>query len=342
VNMKTRAIIIVATVLMAIPTIGRAGQQVGVNSINIPAQTDVYVSVPFTQRSEGTFTVTGTSGSDVNFAEATQAGAFANRFYLRFTSGPADGKWATITANGTNSATVADASVLAGVVAGNTFKVYRHQTFDTVFPSNFKGISYTVSLSLFARTFEVLIPTTGGATINRPAGTVYFHFNGTWRKSPGSPAVDAKFDIIPPQQLLILRNNNNSALTYYSFGDIELNEQTAPIVVQSSDNDIAISTGQPVPVTLSQLMIGGTAAWKDGVSVFNLGDEIQLRNNAAAGKNKPAAIIYFRLNGAWRQTPGSPTVSVDDVLLPPGAAFFIRKDGGTPATEQWTQTSPLN
>ncbi|MCY2927130.1 MAG: TIGR02597 family protein, partial [Planctomycetota bacterium] len=143
--MRNHATAIAAVALLALAVqSASAGNVVGYNKIVVPANTDVRLSVPFTQTIQGTYTVAGKTGSTVTTSEALSASTYpASAYYVRFVSGNASGLWATISANGANSLTLADANVANLVNNGDTFRVYAHYTLGTLFPKGMYGKSYT-------------------------------------------------------------------------------------------------------------------------------------------------------------------------------------------------------
>lgn len=151
--------IAVIAILAAAAGSARAGNVVGYNRIVVPAGTDVRLSVPFTQKVEGTFTVTGKTGSGVTVADTLTAGQYATTYYVRFISGNASGLWTTITANGVNDFTLENANVLALVSNGDQFRVYAHATLGTLFPKGMYGKSFTngTVINIYANNIAAMV-----------------------------------------------------------------------------------------------------------------------------------------------------------------------------------------
>jgi len=337
--------------LFALANQAWAGPVGGMNMTVVAPLGDSIVSVPFVQRTEGVFTVTSVSSNVANISQTLNLNQYSGSlFYVRFTSGIANGRWSTIVSNTANSFTLDDATLLSGVVIGDSFKVLRHHTLSSLFPDAHKGLSFIQSPNAFTRSTEILVIPVGGANgvtpaingINKSASTTYFFLNGRWNRS--NAATNGDNDIILPQSYFIIRNRSAAtSLTFTSFGEVEPSAQATRIVIQSIKNDIPGSTGLPVPVRLSQLDLGGSSAFVNSPSSFSRGDELYVfPPNGTTGFNKSASITYYFLNGAWRKSPGSAALNADAELLPAGAAFVFRKSAGAAGTAViWNAPNPF-
>lgn len=334
-NFKSMALVVVAALLLAMQSKSMA-ETTGFSQVSVPANSDVIVSVPFSRDVAASLVVNSVSGSNINVTNTLTPNQYQTLFLVRFTSGAATGRWSTISGNGANQLTLANAAVLTGVVAGDKFDVLPHQTLDSVFPDSFQGYSFRPSTSAFVRSTEVLFLSEAVGT-NKSAAETYFFLGSAneWRRVGSGLNFDKK--VINPQQGFIVRNNSTSTLNLLTFGDVLENSQVSGLTVASQANDVIISTGQPVGVRLGDLNLGGTPAFVTSVSAFVRRDELLVFNNAATGRNKSAAVTYFYLGGAtpgWRRV-GSGSI-VDNDVLPAGSAFIVRKFSGTPGSVNWS------
>ena len=122
------------------------------------------------------------------------------------------------------------------------------------------------------------------------------------------------------------------------------------VVARSVDNataeDFVISTGRPTGIELSDLGLGGTAAFVDAVKspalpiLTSPGDRILVYENNGDDFNNAPNASYFYLNGHWRKVGSAFDVSQDDVLLLPGQGVVLRKNGGGSGTATWTNRAP--
>jgi uncharacterized protein (TIGR02597 family) len=341
-TMKMKASAITAAALLALTAqAAHAAEAVGYNTLTVPANSDVLVSVPFNQNAEGSFTVSSVTADGVTVTNGLTANAYTNGYYVRFTTGGGEGLWSTISANGTGGFTLANTNALTGVLAGDTFKVYPHQTLASVFPDGMESVSFKKSASALSHSTEILFPNTGSVGINKGPAATYYYYNSAWRKAGSSASLNFNSTAVSPQEYFILRNRSTSELTYVASGDVETLTTGRYISTETTKNDIAAVSGRPVAMTLAELGLAGTPAFVTSPSTLSHKDELLVFNNSAAGLNKGPAATYFYYNGAWRKSGASASLSFDNELVDAGAALIIRKAAGTAGTAEWNQSSPF-
>ncbi len=338
--MKSRTIAIAALALLALSVQSASAQSVGYNYQPLAGQSDALLTVPFTQPSVASLVVSSVTGSGVTVSGGLTGGAYANTFFVRFTSGNGAGLWSTITTNTTNSITFADTTILSSISAGDSFVIYPHETLGTTFPDSLVNVSFEASPSAFSRRTEVLIPNTTAIGINKPAAATYFYFNNEWRRVGAAPTAVFNDTVLPPQQYFVLRNGGSNPLKVLTSGQPDSVPVARLLTRSAQTNDIAAGAGYPVQLSLAQLELGGTPAFETSTSVISRKDELLVFNNNTTGINKPASATYFYFNGAWRRVGASPATSFDNELLTPGSALLIRKASGTPGTFLWSQQAP--
>ena len=337
--MKASAITAAALLALTAQTVS-AADAVGYNVVTVPANSDVLVSVPFNQKAVGSFTVVSVTGSGVTVADTLQANAYTNGYYVRFTSGSGEGLWSTISANGTGGFDLQNTAVLAHVGNGNTFKVYPHQTLAKVFPDGMEGVSFEKSASGLNRKTEILIPGTSGVGINKSAASTYYYINNEWRRVGGGTA-NQDNTVLSPETFFVLRNRGVEELSYIASGNVESLALGRFVDIQTAKNDIPAVSGRPVPMTLAELGLGGTAAFETSASGLNRKDELLVFDNTATGQNKSAQATYYFISGQWRKVGGG-TVNYNDQLVDAGAALIIRKAAAASAgSAEWNQTAPF-
>lgn len=322
-----------------------SAETVGYIKVDHPANTDIYVSIPFTPDAEDSFTVTNVvGGTGLDVAGPLTAGQFDGLFYVRMTSGAAKGQWSTISTNTTTRFNLATTGFLATVVNGDTFDVFSHHTLATIFPDGFEGVTFNASTSIAQRLTEVLIPSTA-AGINKSASDTYYFREvggeGAWRRFGSSPTVVFDDVIIPPQSYFILRNNTATAMTFYALGDVHVGALVSRLPVQTVQSDTAQTAGNAAPTTLGSLQLGGTSAFETSVDDTTGGrrDQLLLFSNTTTGINKSPSATYYYLNGAWRKVGSSSLLSFDADVVPAGGALLIRKHQAVAAgTVDWTQS----
>lgn len=332
----------------------QAGEVGGINSRKVLPGADAIFSVPFVQRAEGTFTAAGVSSDVLTMSESVNLNQFTGGlFYIRILTGANAGRWTTILSNTANAFTVKDATAISGVTAGDTFKVVRHHTIASLFPDNHRGLSFIQSQTALIRGqgSEILIvptashnlPTTANNGINKSASVIYFYTTSNNRWNRSNSATSGDNDIVPPQTYFALRNRSTTVtLVFTSSGEMETSVQSSVVPIVTGKNDVLVTTGFPVPIRLSQLDLGGTAAFRTSPSALIPLDELYVFPTAdtVTGFNRSATVKYYFFNGAWRGSQGT-AVSADSDLLPAGASILIRRGTGTPATATWTMPSPF-
>lgn len=339
-KMKASAITAAALLALTAQTVS-AAEAVGYNTVTVPANSDVLVSVPFNQSAVGTFTVDSVTANGVTVADTLTANAYTNGYYVRFTTGGGEGLWSTISANGTGGFDLQNTAVLADVGNGDTFKVYPHQTLAKVFPDGMEGVSFAKSASAFSRSTEILIPNSSSVGINKSPASTYYHYNNAWRKVGSSSSLSFDTTVVSPQEYFVLRNKSTNELTYVALGAVEAVTLGRYVTIETTKNDITAVSGRPVRLTLFELGLGGTPAFTTTTQTFNRKDELLVFNNNVAGQNKSPAATYYYYNGAWRKVGASAATSFDSELVDAGAALIIRKAAGTAGTAEWNQSSPF-
>lgn len=339
--MKMKASAITAAMLLALTAqVVSAADAVGYNALTVPTNSDVLVSVPFTKDAVGSFAVSSVTADGVTVTNTLTVNAYTNGYYVRFTSGGGAGLWSTISANGTGGFTLANTNALTGVTAGNTFKVYPHQTLATVFPDGMEGVSFKKSASSLNRSTEILVPNTTTVGLNKAASATYYYTSGQWRKVSGG-TVNCDNTVLSPQEYFVLRNKSTNTLTYVASGNVEALAVGRSVSTQTAKNDIAAVSGRPIAMTLAELGLGGTVAFETSANSLNRKDELQVFNNSATGYNKGALATYYYTSGHWRKVGGGTTNYENERVITPGAALIIRKAAGIAGAAQWNQNSPF-
>ena len=345
--MKAKACAIAVAALLALPVLPAGAEEalnvVGYNRITAPANSDVIVGVPFNQQAIGEYAVASVTGTGLTVAGSPwTAGAYNNLYYVRMTSGTADGRWATVSSNTANELVLADTSFLGDLAVGDTFALYPHQTLSKVFPDGLAGRSFIAStgsgFGLQIKT-RVLLWTPTVGTNQSPAQTYYFHESGQWRTLAGANADNT---VIAPNAVMVVRNSEDRELEYVVQGSVHLDAQAQVLQTHASPDDTYTFTGRPVPVKLKELGLGGTPAFQSSTgSGFGLviKDKLLVFNNAATGTTKaPVATYYYHESGQWRTLAGA---NADDVEIGPSAGMVIRKIAGTPGDDVWTAQPPF-
>lgn len=312
--MKANAI--TAAVLLALAGESvNAADAVGYNTLTVPANSDVLVSVPFNQNAIGTFTVTSVTGDGVTVTNTLTANAYTNGYYVRFTTGGGEGLWSTISANGTGGFTLSDTAVLGYVSAGNQFRVYKHHTLASVFPKGMYGISYTNGTQVLVYDNNV-----SAMALNKaPAKTAAYTTSGGGRWA-GSGVNDNT--VLKPETRFVLRNNAAVQLTLITQGDVP--DYSVSMLV-APNGDLVVGPGYPVPVVLKNAGISANQR------------QVHFYDNTATGKNKaPVKTAAYTTSGGGRWVGAGVT---GNELIDPSTSITLRLPL-TEAAQKITFTKP--
>lgn len=303
-KIKSGATAAVAVVLLGLGMQSSADAQVvGHNSINVPANSDVIVAVPFNRAIEATLTVASISGLDVTVSEAVSAGTYNNTYYVRVISGPAAGLWSTITSTPqANKLTLNNAAVAGLLAGGDAIRVYKHQTLSSVFTSDLNGVSYRPGTQVLV--FDNSVNTQNKST----SATV------TYNTIPAPAWVGAQGanTVLKPDTAFIVRNNDASPLTFISSGSVP-DYPVSYLIPGGVATDLVVGTGYPVKSTISGLGFGGVA-----------GRQVLVFDNTLSTQNKASSdtITYNAIPvPSWVGAQGALTE------LPAATGFILRKYG---------------
>lgn len=324
--------VMAAAMLLMLGTFSFAQQNVvGYNRINIPASSDVRLTVPFTttpydgagnQDSSAVFTVTGTSGGNINVAAGSlTAGKFnvadvtRSSYYVRFLDGNAAGLWMTIKSNDAGSFLLDDtlavqrAALVGKVASGNTFRVYKHQTIAGLFTPDLFGVSYVNGTGLLLYQNNIATMSQNPPAWKTPSYTT--SGGGRWVGS----GVDGT-TILQPETQFILRNNSTQTLVVVTNG-------TAPdypvSMLVAGNGDLVIGTGYPVPVVLNSAGLGGTT-----------NRTVLFFDNSTTGQNKPAVKTASYTTSGGGRWVGSGVTGLE--LLTPSEMIKFRLPAGETGT----------
>ena len=303
--MKMKASAITAAMLFALTaqTVS-AADAVGYNTITVPANSDVLVSVPFNQDVVGTFTVDTVTANGVTVTNTLTANAYTNG-YVRFTSGGGEGLWSTISANGTGGFTLADTNVLTYVGNGASFRVYKHHTLGSVFPKGMYGISYTNGT-------KVLVYENNRAAMgqNKAAAKLATYSTGGGGRWTGTGI--SSNTVLAPETQFVVRNGAASGLTLITQGHVP--DYTVNMLI-AANGDLVIGSGYPVPVVLKDSGLGGTT-----------GRKVLFFSNSTIGQNKAAGkLATYSTSGGGRWTG---TLVTGNELINPSEAITFRLPSG--------------
>ena len=249
-----------------------------------------------------TITVSGSPGWTTN--------EYATNYYVLVADGNREGMWAVISANGADSLDLTFVTENLGatlgdrVEVGDAVKIIPFWTLATLLPD--ADVPDQSQVLLFDR---------AEAGINRSALATYTSFDGYgWYNGP----TEGNNQIIYPDESLVFRTPAGSSYTFVNAGTVPMSSfrtvlsSVSPGVAQ----DIRMTSGLPISVTLQELFDDGASAE---------GDQILIFDNDEAGINKSALFTATYFDGyGWYDGP----TERNAYALNPGQGFIYRKSSG--------------
>ncbi len=339
------------------------------NYTGVLANSDTYVSPPFTlppaftglatSISGNVITVSGSPGfTSGQYAPSTTlpsgyTDAAPPRYYVLFaasssSTNPKEGSFYSVTANDASTLTIdLNGDSLSTIPAGTQITVIPYWTFATLFPASDANVSYIPSTTTFNHQMEVLIPNLNGQGINlAPSATYYYISSGSnvgWRKVGRAATTDSSIDPLYPDAFFIMRNNTATATNFTVVGSVLTKKLSTPLATQTgSQQDNFVTLARPASQTLNQSGLFSSGAFSASTSSFNHVDELYVFNNNTAAINKSTSTTYYYINSGsnvgWRQVGGSATADVGDVagVIQPGSAYIVRKGSSDGTSKIWT------
>ena len=331
-----------------------ATDPVGFTNLNLPAESDSHISVPFTRPPEfvgaiqsvtaNTITVAGTPNWPANkFVYA--GGSQPNTYYALIggggSSNPKEGRTFLITGSGSNTLTVdTSAGDLSGITQNTQVTVIPYWTLATVFPASDANVSFTPTSDPNAPKTQVIVPNDAANGTNLPPlATYYYAANAGWRAA-GDPNTNRGDDILLPDSYFVVRNQNGApGLPLTTLGAVLTKKLVTPLRTQTnSQQDNPAGIVRPLDVALNMTGLVPT----DGS--FGANDQLLVFSNAQIGFNK-APTAYYRdqnLNFAWRRVGDTNPIDRGNDVIPVGTGFIVRKaPSGSGANVFWTNTFPV-
>jgi uncharacterized protein (TIGR02597 family) len=307
--MKATAKGLAAAVLLTLTAASIGFGQVGVsgfNGISVPPETDVLLSVPVSRPIKEALTVNGApAGTTLPVTAGALAGSsYDGTYYVRFTSGAAEGLWSTVVSNTDDDVTIADAAVAALVADQDTFRIHEHHTVGSLFPQLHYDWSYTAGTQI------LLFDNTATGQFKVADDILEYRLVPVARWTSGGAAT-----IIPPETMFILRNNSSTKTLHYGNAGLVPDYTVSYLLPAGVDKDILIGAGYPVATTVDGTGFGGVA-----------GRQILMFDNQATGRFKVADdILEYRTVPVARWTSGGGSTPI-----PASEAFIFRQKSDDP------------
>lgn len=352
--MKTIPILITAvlsTAVFAVAATTVTTNPVGYVTGTCKANSDTIVSVPLAHEPEfvGTLSATATVAGDnaTVVASGSATGWTANQFatlyptyptyYIKFKSGSLNGKYFTVTANGTNSLIFdTNGDTVTGAAAGDQFAVVKYWTLNELFPS---GTQTTFAVSAgtlgFQRKSMLLLPDLTGTGIDLAPKQRFYITSSGWKNES---AENASNQILYPDTYFIVRHpaSVTTDTTFTFMGSVNTDRVVIPLSTRANaKQDNFVSLQRPIEVTLAESGLSSGFVASANTLGFNRKDTLLVFDNKKIVKSKAPSVVYYMIGSDWIEaTTGS---NANNVVLDPTAGYIVRKFKTTAGeTSFWT------
>ena len=315
--------------------------------LDLPANSDTIVSMPFVRPVAAAATVQGVTGNTITVTQqfpaqwslnqfVYSAGTQPNNYYARFVSGSAQGPIYPIISNDSTTLTVDTSSASSTSASpGDHLLIEPYSTLNSIFPN---GTGVNISPTVGNRNTELLTPDLVGSGINLSASAIYFFNSGIWKQVGHS--VDHGDDIIAPNTWFTVRHNVSTNTSVILSGIADTSLWTIPLRTSATaQQDNLISSPRPSSVSLNDSGLITSGAFAQSPLPGSRTDELLTFDNSLITKNKSASAIYFYWSNAWHRVGFGTADFGADKVFSPGTGVIIRKfPTSTPAI--WTNTPP--
>lgn len=273
----------------------------------VPANTEVTISIPFVQKSEGSYTVASSTATSITVNETLTAGDFdapttGAPYMVEISSGTDEGIFAIISSNTADTFTLSGLATesFSGLTADDSITIRKAWTVSTVFGD-----------SLPDNTFVTTYDNTG---VNSSATTQYIISQGNWFDAT-TFTLSNDVVLYPGESYLYINNSSTPVSDMIISGVVPTSKSRAIIAKDTpSEQETRFGYVGPVAETLEDSSLSSILTDNDVISFFD---------NDATGINKSAAQQYILSGGNWFNAT---TFSLsNDVELQPGQGYLIRR-----------------
>ncbi|MEN8662605.1 MAG: TIGR02597 family protein [Lentimonas sp.] len=330
------AMLTASSYLSAGDTVPVATDPVGYVTTTTPSGDDSVIGLSLARATAFTSAVDSVTGAEVFVTVTLTADAYNNTHYALATSGANAGQWSEIVDTGESSITTAEVLL----AATDTFDVVPFWTLATAFPS---GAGVGASANPSSPTSLVLVNDLNAAGTNLSAGAAYLYFAGP---SPAAGFYSTTFEPsndvrLSPETYVTIRNSTGSDVDTVVTGSVPVDVVGTTVVgVAGAAQDNQLVNPYPSGITLAGS--GLTDVVEASPNPSSPLDLVLVYDNASTGTNisPTGAYLYFAgpsPSAGWYSTTFAPS---DNVVIPAGGAFVVRKGAGNDETLTWNPPVP--
>jgi uncharacterized protein (TIGR02597 family) len=308
-------------------------------TVTVNANSDQPIGVPLQRSDIFQGTVTSVSGSQVGVSTAV---SLSGTCYLSVGSGNSTGRWEVIASVSNNTITLT--SPIPGLEVGNSVIVRPFWTLSTLFP-NGGGIPASSDLTLPLA--FVLTNNPSAVGVNIPASNFYAYHSGEQLPAGWYDANSfelANDVIVSPEVYLTVRNQTNAAINVPIAGNVPVKQFGVNVVRNAAlPQDNLIYNQFPASMTLGLSELASSGVVRPSSDLTLPEDIVLFFDSSNTGLN-PAASRFFAYHSGEQLPAGWYDIntfdSADNVVIPAGAAFTIRKAAGSATEVTWNPSTP--
>jgi uncharacterized protein (TIGR02597 family) len=314
---------------------------VGYVSYNVNAQSDQKIGVPMQRASSYSGTASSVNAATV---QADGMPALTGNNFLLVTSGTAAGQWEQISTSSAGQVTLA--SSISGFQTNDTFAVKPFWTLDTLFPN---GGAIPSSADPENPDAVVLFNVPAATGVNQAPGEAYLYHAGEVLPAGWYDANTfelANSVTINPESFITIRNSTASPISISFVGSVPAAKMAIDVASRAAGaQDNLVYNRFPTDVTLINSGLASSGVVSPSPDPENPTDTLfvyQLNNNVL-NPAPSAAYIYHGgevLSAGWYDA--NTFDSADNLAIPAGGAFIIRKPAGANSVISWNPDLPYS
>lgn len=348
--LKTISLLTASALLAFNPLAAVETDPVGYVTTTAQNGSDTFAAAVLSEQIELATSVDSVSTSVVTTTLDLSPDAFNNTHYVLFTSGEETGQWYEVIDTAASSLTLEIDVAALGVTAGDSFKVVKFWTLESLFPSSSE---FAASNDPTLPVAEVLLNDLNASGTNLSSAASYFYHDGSspilnstagWYQTGSlSPSGDVR---LSPETYFTVRNLSGEDFNITVPGSVPTSPVGTTVVSSSGSQDNQLVN--PYPAAMSLNDSGLTSVVSASTDPTLPGDQIILFNIVGSSTNRSSVASYFYHDGSspilnftegWYQV-GSLTPA-GSVEIPAGGAFWIRKSpAASPSVAEWTPALP--
>jgi uncharacterized protein (TIGR02597 family) len=316
---------------------------VGFVTFTAKANSDLRLGIPMLQAPSFQGSADSVSGTTVS---ATGIETLSGSQYLTVTSGTAEGSWEVVASSAAGSVTLAAA--ITGFEAGDSFAVRPFWTLNTLFPD---GGAIPASSDVFNPVASVILNNPTAQGINLAPDKAYIYHDGSqgpagWYDSSDVNAGLKNDIVVSPEVSIAIRNNTGSDVSIPITGNVPTAKFGIDIASRAAgQQDNLVYNQFPTSVTLATSGLVESGAMSVSSDVFNPTDTLIVYSSESTGFNPAGSASYLYHDGSqgpagWYDSADVNAGLKNDVEIPAGASFVVRKAAGSDQVSSWDPSLP--